>query len=478
MATARLVLDGATVVTMGPGREEHPVGHVVIEGSRVAAVGPGRWRDRAARIGRPEVHGGTGAHDGSDPGGPVRLLDATGCVVTPGLVNTHHHLYQWATRGLAVDATLFGWLTELYPVWGALDEDVVRAAATAGLARLARTGCTTSMDHHYVFPREGGDVFGAEVDAARSVGLRFHPTRGSMDLGRSAGGLPPDHVVEDIETILEATAAALDAHHDPGPGSMTRVGVAPCSPFSVTADLLRESAALARDRGARLHTHLAETLDEEAYCRERFGTSPVGYMESLGWLGDDVWLAHGVHLDDDGVAVLARTGTGVAHCPSSNARLGAGTCRTRDLRDAGVPVGLGVDGAASNEASSLLEEARHALLFARARGGPEALGVRDALEAATLGGARVLGREDEIGSLEPGKLADVAVWRLDTLAHAGIADPVAGLVLGSTPPLALLLVGGRAVVEDDRLVTVDEDAVTAGAVTASRSLLARSRAGG
>lgn len=451
---ARLVLDGCTVVTMDPARTEHAVGHVVVEGSRIVAVAPGRHVD-----------------DGS----AAEVVDATGCLLTPGLVNTHHHLYQWATRGLAVDATLFGWLTELYPVWGGIDEDVVGAAAAAGLGWLARTGCTTSMDHHYVFPRHGGDVLGAEVDAARRIGLRFLAARGSMDLGESQGGLPPDHVVEDLDTILAATAAAVDAHHDPSPDSMLRIGVAPCSPFSVTADLLRESAALARDRGVRLHTHLAETTDEERYCAERFGLSPLAYLESLGWLGDDVWLAHGIHFDDVAIRTLAATGTGVAHCPSSNARLGAGIARTRDLRDAGVPVGLGVDGAASNEASSLVEEARHALLFARARGGPEALGVRDALELATIGGARVLGWDDQIGSLEVGKLADIALWRLDGLGHAGVVDPVAGLVLGSRPPLELLLVGGSRVVSGDRLVTADEESLAAQAVSAGERLLARHR---
>ncbi len=454
-AVPRRVLDGCTVVTMDAARTEHAVGHVVVEGTRIVAVGAGRY---------------------VDDGTVADVVDATGCLATPGLVNTHHHLYQWATRGLAVDATLFGWLTELYPVWGGIDEDVVGAAAAAGLGWLARTGCTTSMDHHYVFPRHGGDVLGAEVEAARRIGLRFLATRGSMDLGQSQGGLPPDHVVEDLDMILAATAAAVDDHHDASPDSMLRIGVAPCSPFSVTADLLRESAALARDRGVRLHTHLAETVDEERFCAERFGLSPLAYLESLGWLGDDVWLAHGIHFDGDAIGALATSGTGVAHCPSSNARLGAGVARTRDLRDAGVPVGLGVDGAASNEASSLVEEARHALLFARARGGPEALGVRDALELATIGGARVLGWDDQIGSLEVGKLADVALWRLDGLGHAGIVDPVAALVLGSQPPLELLLVGGRCVVSGDGLVTADEQLLTAQAVSAGERLLARHRA--
>jgi cytosine/adenosine deaminase-related metal-dependent hydrolase len=258
---------------------------------------------------------------------------------------------------------------------------------------------------------------------------------------------------------------------------MLRIGVAPCSPFSVTRDLLEQAAILARDKGVRLHTHLAETVDELDDCRERLGMTPVEFMESVGWVGEDVWFAHGIHFDDPAIAVLGATGTGVAHCPSSNARLGAGIARTRDLVDAGVPVGLGVDGAASNESSSLVEEARHALLFARARGGPEALGVRDALALATIGGARVLGWDDQIGSLEPGKQADVALWRLDTLAHAGIADPVAGLVLGDRPPLELLLVAGRPVVEHDRLVTRDEAELARAATTSATALRERRRRG-
>ncbi len=453
-AGSSLVISGCTVVTMDGRRTEHPSGHVVVDAAgRIAAVGAG---------GGPT---GTGA----------RVLDGTGCVLTPGLVNTHHHLYQWVTRGLAVDATLFQWLTTLYPVWGCLDEESVSAAARAGLGWLARTGCTTSMDHHYVFPRAGGDLLAAEVEAARTIGLRFMPTRGSMDLGRSAGGLPPDHVVEDLDTILAATAEAVERYHDPSPDSMLRIGVAPCSPFSVTRTLLQEAAQLARDKKVRLHTHLAETLEEQAYCQEHFGCGPVQYMEQVGWLGQDVWFGHGIHLDDQAVRSMAATGTGVAHCPSSNARLGAGIARVRDLRDAGVPVGVGVDGAASNEASSLLEEARHALLMARARGGPLALSVRDALEIATIGGARVLGWDDQIGSVEVGKIADLALWRVDTLPHADIVDPVAALVLGSQPPLELVLVGGRPVVEQDRLLTADEDDLAARSVRATRRLLERAQ---
>jgi len=302
------------------------------------------------------------------------------------------------------------------------------------------------------------------------VGLRFHPTRGSMDLGASSGGLPPDEVVEDIDTILAATEQAISSFHDPEQGSMLRMGVAPCSPFSVTGELMLAAADLARDKGVRLHTHIAETADEDKFCVERFGCTPVEYLDSLSWLAGDVWLAHAVHLDDLAIARLAATGTGVAHCPSSNGRLGAGICRTADLVAAGVPVGLGVDGAASNEESSLLGEAREAVLMARASGGPEALTVRASLELATLGGARLIGRADEIGSLEAGKLADVALWRLDGLAHADVADPVAALVLGARPPLELLLVNGETVVERDRVVTVDERAVTAAATRAAVAL--------
>jgi cytosine/adenosine deaminase-related metal-dependent hydrolase len=452
---SRLILDGCAIVTMDGRRSEYATGYVVLDDNRITAVGPG------------SVPAALGA---AQTGGDVRRIDAVGCLATPGLINTHHHLYQWATRGMAADSTLFGWLTELYPVWAAMDVELVAAAATAALGWLAKTGCTTTMDHHYVFPRDGGDVLGATVGAARTVGLRFHPTRGSMDLGASSGGLPPDEVVESRDAILAATQAAIEKFHDASPASMLRMGVAPCSPFSVTGDLLVQAAELARRSQVRLHTHLAETTDEEDYCRERFGCTPVEYLDSLGWLGEDVWLAHVVHVDDGGIARLSATGTAVAHCPSSNARLGAGICRSRALLAAGVDVGLGVDGAASNEASSLLGEVRQAALMARTAGGPQAMTVRQALELATIGGARVLGREAEVGSLQPGKLADIALWRLDTIGHAGIADPVAALVLGPPAPLELLLVNGVVVVEDDHLVTVDEGQVADAARRASAAL--------
>jgi cytosine/adenosine deaminase-related metal-dependent hydrolase len=294
-----------------------------------------------------------------------------------------------------------------------------------------------------------------------------------MDLGRSRGGLPPDRVVEDPDAALAATADAIDRYHDSSPGSMLRVAVAPCSPFSVTGELMRDAAELARDRGVRLHTHLAETLEEEEFCREQFGCSPAEYVEEVGWLGDDVWLAHCVHLDDKTIARLAGTGTGVAHCPTSNARLGAGIAPVAALLEAGVPVGLGVDGSASNEEGSMAAELHAALLLARLRGGPAALTARQALAAATIGGARCLGRAGEIGSLEAGKLADVALWRIDGLPHAGIADPVAALVLGSRPPLRMLLVDGAVVVEDDALRTADEDALASAADRAARRTVDR-----
>jgi cytosine/adenosine deaminase-related metal-dependent hydrolase len=445
----QLALGGCHVVTMNAVRAEYATGYVVVDGNKIAAVGAGPV---------PEAYA------------EAQVIDGIGCLATPGLINTHHHLYQWATRGRAVDSTLFQWLTELYPVWARIDAQIVRAAATAALAWLAKTGCTTSTDHHYVFPRGGGDVLGATIAAAADVGLRFHPTRGSMDLGASSGGLPPDEVTEDLDTILAATSKAIDDFHDPSPGSMLRMGVAPCSPFSVTGELMTAAAALAREHGVRLHTHIAETADEDEYCAKRFGCTPVEYLDSLGWLADDVWLAHGVHLDDAAIARLAATGTGIAHCPSSNARLGAGICRTADLLAADVPVGLGVDGAASNEQSSLLGEAREAVLMARAAGGPQALTVRRSLELATLGGARLVGRADELGSLEPGKLADIALWRVDGLAHADIADPVAALVLGARPPLDLLLVNGRPVVQHDELSTVDERAAASAASAAAAAL--------
>ena len=435
--------------------EEYIDAHVVVRDGRIAKIGPG--------------------HAGRFPGEQVRMIDATGCLVTPGLVNTHHHLYQWATKGYAQEKNLFGWLTELYPVWAGIDASLVEATTAAGLAWLALSGCTTSMDHHYVYPHDADDLFAAQVSAARRIGLRFHPTRGSMDLGESQGGLPPDSIVEDTDAALTATEKAIDDWHDPAPDSMLRVAVAPCSPFSVTPHLMTEAAALARRRGVRLHTHLAETVEEEAFCRETRGCTPVEYAERLGWLGDDVWLAHGVHLDASAVGRLGATGTGFAHCPSSNGRLGAGIAPVRDLLDAGAPVGLGVDGPASQEAGRLGDELRQALIAARLRGGPAAITAREVLAMATLGGARCLGRDGEIGSIEVGKLADLAVWRLDGIGHVGVDDPVAALVFGALPPLDLLLVGGEPVVRRGELQTGDVEVLARGLRRAHRQLTRRVR---
>lgn len=452
-----LVLDGCAVATVDAAGTEHERGHIVVLDDRIVTVAAGPAPAQAV---------------------DAKVVDATGCLATPGLVNTHHHLYQWATRGLAQQATLFEWLTALYPIWAGVDEEIVDAAARAGLASLALSGCTLTTDHQYLFPPGSGDLLGATVRAAKLVGLRFHPCRGSMDLGASAGGLPPDEVVEDRDAVLGATASAIDMFHDPSPGARVRVAVAPCSPFSVTRELMSEAAELARARGVRLHTHLAETVEEGAYCAELYGCTPVDYVAELGWLGTDVWLAHGVHVDGAAISQLAATGTGVAHCPSSNARLGAGIAPVRDLLDAGVPVGLGVDGAASNEAGLLAYELRQALLLARARGGPAALTAREALALGTIGGARCLGWADQLGSLEAGKLADIALWRVDGLGHSGIADPVAALVLGPRPQLALLIVGGEVVVADGELQTSSvEDIAEDARASANRLHEARRRDG-
>ena len=387
------------------------------------------------------------------------VIDARHCGAMPGLVNAHDHMYQWATRGYVPDGTLFEWLRALYPVWAGIDADTVRVAARAAMAHLLLSGCTLSTDHHYVFPQGRAGIFEALVETARELGLRFHPCRGSMSLGESNGGLPPDTVVEDEDAILAHTEAMVDRFHDPMPGSMCRVVVAPCSPFSVTPELMRDSASLARRRGVRLHTHLAETLDEERFCLEKFGRRPVELMEDQGWIGDDVWYAHGIHLNDAEVDRIAEVKTGIAHCPSSNMRLGAGACRVEDLVRAGARVGLGVDGSASNEDANLAMEAHQALLLARVRSSsPSALDARTAWRLATQGGAECLGRED-CGTLEPGKCADIACFRVDDLAHAGIKDLVAGLALAPPARAQTVVVNGRVVVRDGQLLTGDEDQI-------------------
>lgn len=449
----RTIIEGGYIATVDAVGSEYADGHLVVDDGAIVAVGegpaPASWREGA------------------------EVIDARGCLVTPGLVNTHHHLYQWLTRGYAQDAILFDWLTALYPLWSRIDADLTGVGAAGAMAVLARSGCTTVGDHHYIFPAGSGDIVGAIVDAASRVGVRLHATRGSMDLGASQGGLPPDFAVETTDAALRASQEAVERYHDPSPGSLVHVAIAPCSPFSVTADLLREAAVLARSLGVRLHTHASETVEEDAYCLEHFGMSPTEYLDSLGWLGSDVWMAHCVHLDEPSIAKYAATGTGVAHCPSSNARLAAGIAPVRDMLAAGVPVGLGVDGAASNESGQLGIEIREAVLMNRLRTGSDSFSVRQGLRIGTMGGARVLGRDDEIGSLEPGKLADIAVWRIDGVEHAGILDPVCALGLGSMPPVARLLVGGRTVVEDGRLVTAEEPILAEQVAAASLELASR-----
>lgn len=394
---------------------------------------------------------------GPEPEADERV-DLDGAIVTPGLVNVHHHLYQTLTRTRAQQADLFTWLRTLYPIWSRIDAEAEYAAARTGLAELALSGCTTVFDHHYVFPRGRNGIVEAEVRAARELGLRIVASRGSMDLGESQGGLPPDELVEDVDVVLADTERLAASLHEPGPGAHVQVAVAPCTIFTASDRLLRESAELARRLGLRLHTHLAETVEEDAYSLEVFGRRPIDYLAERGWLASDVWCAHCIHLTDEDVGRLAATGTGVAHCPTSNLRLGAGIAPVRTMLDAGVPVGLGVDGSASNERSDLVTEVKQAMLVARAGGDAGAMTAREALRLGTRGGAEVLGRAD-IGSLEPGRCADLAVWRTDGLEFGGAVDPVADLVFSGPHRVDRLYVGGEEVVRDGRLVRADEAAI-------------------
>jgi cytosine/adenosine deaminase-related metal-dependent hydrolase len=421
-----VILGNAWLVTMDG--DEHQRGWVSYDHGLITGVGAG------------------------DPDGDYD--DLGGAVVTPGFVNTHHHLYQTLTRARAQEADLFTWLKTLYPVWARIDDEMEYAAARCGLAELALAGCTTVFDHHYVFPRGVSGLVEAELRAAQELGVRFVAARGSMDLGESDGGLPPDSLVEEIDAILADTErlhAAVD-------GAMAQIVVAPCSPFSVTTRLMEESAELARRLGLQLHTHLAETLEEDAYCRELFGCTPVEYLERVGWIASDCWCAHCVHLSPDDVQTFARAGVGVAHCPTSNLRLGAGVAPVRSMLDAGVRVGLGVDGSASNERSDLFLEVKYALMAARGRDGGAALTARDALRLATKGGAEVL-RRDDIGVLAPGKRADLAVWRTDGLEFGGAEDLVANLVLSGPHRVDRLIVDGRDVVRGGALVNASEEEI-------------------
>ena len=381
------------------------------------------------------------------------IVETKGCVVTPGLVNTHHHLYQSMTRAVpgAQDALLFGWLQRLYPIWARMGPEHMSVSAQIGLAELALSGCSLSSDHLYLYPN--GVRLEDTIHAAAELGLRFHPTRGSMSIGESDGGLPPDALVEREAAILEDCIRVVDAFHDPAEGSMCRVGLAPCSPFSVSRELMRDTALLARDKGVMLHTHLAENAEDVAYSLEKFGCRPGEYAESLGWLGDDVWHAHCVQLDGAEIDLFARTGTGVAHCPCSNCRLGSGIAPVRAMLDAGVPLGLGVDGSASNDSGNLAAEARQAMLLQRVSRGADAMSPRAALELATRGGADVLGRPD-CGRLMPGKRADVAIWDVSGVHSAGSWDPAALLLAGPTA-VRDLFVEGRQVVRDGHVTTID-----------------------
>jgi len=394
------------------------------------------------------------------------VIDLSGYIVMPGLINTHHHFYQTLTRAVpgAQNANLFNWLKTLYPIWAGMQPEDIRISTKTALAELALSGCTTASDHLYIFPN--GSKLDDEIFAAREVGLRLHASRGSMSLGESKGGLPPDSVVENEEAILKDSVRLIEEFHDPNPGSVTQIVLAPCSPFSVTGDLMKESAKLAREYGVQLHTHLAETEDENQFCLDLFGYRPVAYMESLDWIGEDVWFAHSVHLDSDEIDLYSKTGCGVAHCPSSNMRLGSGIAPILQMLDAGVKVGLGVDGSASNDSSHLLAEARQAMLISRLGASLEGASLsgsaakplmtgRQALELATRGGADVLGRKD-IGSLEAGKCADLIGIKLDRLEFAGgLHDPTAALVFCAPLNVDVNIVGGEFIVKDGQLTKID-----------------------
>lgn len=429
-----LIHNADVLVTMDPTRREIPDGGLFIRGPWIEAVGPTRELPPAAD----------------------RRIDARGHVVLPGLVNTHHHMYQSLTRAVpaAQDRELFGWLRTLYPIWARLTPEMIGVSAVVAMAELALSGCTTTSDHLYLYPN--GARLDDTIEAARRLALRFHATRGAMSVGESAGGLPPDSLVESEPAILADMQRLVETWHDPTRGAMIRIALAPCSPFSVSRDLMREAASLARSSGVRLHTHLAENRHDIDYSRERFGCTPAQYAQELGWVGDDVWHAHCVQIDPSGIELFARTGTAVAHCPCSNMRLGSGIAPVRRMLDAGVPVGLGVDGSASNDGAHLLGEARQAMLVARvAAAEPAAMSAREALELATLGGARALGRDD-IGALAPGMCADVAGFDVRGIAHTGAGhDSVAALVFCAPGPVSFNVTAGRIVVEHGRVVTVD-----------------------
>jgi len=440
-AMTLIALNADVLVTMDAQRREIRDGALVADGPAVQWVGA--TADLPPQY-RRMVDDGT-----------AQVLDMRGRVVMPGLVNTHHHMYQSLTRAVpaAQDAELFSWLTNLYMLWSHLTPEMIHVSTQTAMAELMLSGCTTTSDHLYLYPN--GARLDDSIAAAQQMGMRFHAARGSMSLGRSKGGLPPDAVVEEEEAILRDSLRLIQQYHDSARHSMLRVVLAPCSPFSVTRELMRESAVLARAHGVSLHTHLAENDNDVAFSREKFGLTPAQYAESLGWVGPDVWHAHCVKLDAEGIALFARTGTGVAHCPCSNMRLASGIAPVRTMRDAGVPVGLGVDGSASNDGAHMLGEARQALLLQRVGHGPAAMGAREALEIATLGGARVLGRDD-IGALAPGMSADFVAFDMSGVGYAGAGhDPVAALVFCTPTDVSTSVINGRVVVRDGLLLTAD-----------------------
>jgi cytosine/adenosine deaminase-related metal-dependent hydrolase len=446
-----VVADAGLVVTMDSDRREIAGGWVACKDGFVTALGG----------------------PGDDPPPAARVLQAGGCLVTPGLINTHHHIYQNLTRAYlpATASSLFDWLTALYPLWAGLDEEASYVSAWVGLAELALGGCTTSTDHLYVHPAGGGDLLSAEIAAARNLGVRFHPTRGSMSLSQKDGGLPPDSVVQDDDTILAASEEAVARHHDPSPGAMVRVALAPCSPFSVTPGLMLRTAELAERLDVRLHTHLAEDPDEDAFCLETYGCRPIEHFEACGWGSDRSWVAHCIYPSPAEIARLGAWGTGVAHCPSSNMMIGGGgIAPVADYRAAGVPVGLGCDGSASTDCASLWLEARGALLLARQRGGPTSFTSRDALELATRGSAACLGRLGELGVLAPGAAADLVAWKLDGIRFAGaLSDPVEALLRCGPTSAHHTVIAGRPVVEDGELrATGIEDILTRHRAAAAR----------
>ena len=443
-----LIRNADVIVTMDGTRRELQGASVLVEDGAITALGVDLHADDA------------------------EIIDAIGCVVTPGLVNTHHHMYQSLTRAVpgGQDALLFGWLRTLYPIWARYTPQDFHVSTQLALAELALSGCSMSSDHLYLYPN--GAKLDDTIHAAADIGLRFHATRGAMSIGESDGGLPPDSLVEDEAAILNDCIRVVDRFHDANPNAMVRVGLAPCSPFSVSRELMRDAALLARDKGVMLHTHLAENDEDIAYSLEQFGCRPGQYAEDLGWTGSDVWHAHCVKLDDSEIHLFAKSLTGVAHCPCSNCRLGSGIAPVRPMRDAGVRVGLGVDGSASNDAGDLMAEARQAMLMQRVARGADAMSAREALEIATLGGATVLGRADALGSLEAGKRADIAIWDMRGLQNAGSWDPVAALVLCGPHRVKHLLVEGRQVVRDGQLTGLDADVLANAARRATARLMA------